>query len=90
MRRDRLKIMLIILEICCENDGINKTKIVYQTNLNFKVATLYLDMLIKEDLIEVKNPGPREKYLTTEKGKELLGNIRNIYNRMEQYPLDLG
>ena len=84
-----MKIMLLILEICSENDGVNKTKIVYQTNLNFKVATLYLDMLIKEEMIEVKNPGAREKYLTTEKGKELLVNIKDVYNRMEQYPLDL-
>ncbi|HWQ20196.1 MAG TPA: winged helix-turn-helix domain-containing protein, partial [Methanotrichaceae archaeon] len=34
MRRDKLQIILDILEICV--NGANKTKIVYQANLNFK------------------------------------------------------
>lgn len=88
MRRDKLKILLGILEICCNSNGVNKTKVVYGANINFKVAGLYLDMLINEGLVEVINPGPREKYLTTEKGKEMLGNIKQVYDRMEQYSLE--
>jgi predicted transcriptional regulator len=87
MRRDKLKILLGILEICNEN-GANKTKIVYGANINFKVAGVYLDMLINEGLVEVINPGPREKYLATEKGKEMLGSIKQVYDRMEQYSLE--
>jgi predicted transcriptional regulator len=89
MKRDKLKILLSILETCCTDGGLNKTKIVYRTNINFKIATLYLNMLIKEELIEVKNPGPREKYEITDKGEELLKNLKNIYNRLERYPLEL-
>ncbi len=44
MRRDKLRILISILEICSE-DEMNKTRIVYQTNINFRAATLYLDML---------------------------------------------
>ncbi len=87
MRRDKLKILLSILEIC-DGDGINKTRVVYQANINFKVAGIYLDMLINEGLVEIINPGPRERYFTTEKGKEMLRNIKQIYDRMEQYSLE--
>ncbi len=87
MRRDKLKILLGILEICkCE--GANKTKVVYGANINFKVAGMYLDMLINEGLVEVINPGPREKYLTTEKGREMLESLKQVYDRMEQYSLE--
>lgn len=89
MRRDKLKVLIGILEICRDADGMNKTKIVYQTNINFKIASLYMDMLIKEELVKVINPGPREKYTTTDKGIELLESIKDIYDRMEQYPLEM-
>ncbi len=84
MRRDKLKISIEILEIC-DNDGTNKTKIVYGSNINFKVADAYIDMLVKEGLMEVIGPGPREKYRTTQKGKEILEYIKEVYGRIEQY-----
>ncbi len=87
MRRDKLKILIEILEIS-DGDGANKTKIVYGSNINFKVADAYLDMLIKEDLIEVLSPGPREKYRTTPKGKEMIKNIKEIYNSIDKYSLE--
>jgi len=87
MRRDKLKILLNILEIC-DGDGINKTKIVYQANINFKVAGIYLDMLTNEGMVDIINPGPREKYFTTVKGKETLRNIKQVYDRIEQYSLE--
>jgi predicted transcriptional regulator len=87
VRRDKLRVIIGILEIC-DGDNINKTKIVYQSNINFKIASMYLDMLINEELVKVINPGPREKYRTTEKGKEILRNIKQVYDRMEQYSLE--
>ena len=87
MRRDKLKILMNILEIC-ESDGANKTKIVYGSNINFKVADMYLDMLIKEGLMDVITPGPREKYQATDKGKEMIKNIKEIYDRIDKYSLE--
>jgi predicted transcriptional regulator len=87
MRRDKLKIMIGILEIC-NNGGVNKTKIVYGSNLNFKVAGMYLNMLIKEDLVRVTNPGRREKYFTTDKGREILSSVKEVYESIEHYPLE--
>ncbi len=87
MRRDKLKILAGILEIC-NGDGANKTKIVYGSNINFKVADVYLDMLIKEGLMDIIGPGSRGKYHTTEKGKEILGSIKEVYDHMVQYSLE--
>jgi predicted transcriptional regulator len=87
VRRDKLRVIIGILEIC-DGENINKTKVVYQSNINFKIAGMYLDMLINEGLVEVINPGPREKYRTTEKGREILRNIKQVYDRMELYSLE--
>ena len=87
MRRDKLKVLMGILEIC-DGEGANKTKVVYGSNINFKVADIYLDMLIKEDLMEVIAPGPREMYRATAKGKEMIKNIKEIYDRIDKYSLE--
>ncbi len=48
--RTKFKIIVDILEIA--KNGANKTGIVYRTNLNFRVADKYLDLLLKRDLWE--------------------------------------
>lgn len=82
MRRDKLQILVDMLEICA-GDGANKTKIVYHSNINFKVADACLGMRMKEGLIEAISPGPREIYRTTEKGKEIRGYIKQVYDQLE-------
>jgi len=77
--------LLEILEICKNDIDINKTKIVYQSNINFKTANTYLDMLKKEGLIEASNSGSREKYHITEKGRELLADLKQIYGIVDRY-----
>jgi predicted transcriptional regulator len=50
MKRDRLEIIRSILLIC-RNGGAKKTKIVYEANLNFKSADVYLKLLMEQKLI---------------------------------------
>jgi predicted transcriptional regulator len=83
MRRDKLKIILDILDIC--NNGANKTKIVYRANLNFKMANLYLDIMTNENLLETNGADSVKLYYTTPKGRELLQDVRQIYDRLERY-----
>ncbi|NPV62207.1 MAG: DNA-binding protein [Methanotrichaceae archaeon] len=83
MRRDKLKIILDILDIC--NSSANKTKIVYRANLNFKMANLYLEIMTKEGLLEIDGGDSGKLYSTTTKGRELLSDVRQIYERLEQY-----
>ncbi len=72
-RRNKLEIIGSILSIC-KGDGASKTRIVYQANLNFKNAGMYLawmtsrGYLIKESKI----------YKTTPSGQALLDNLKDL------------
>jgi predicted transcriptional regulator len=79
MKRSRHVIISQILDIC--KNGANKTKIVYQANLNFRTVNPYLDLLIKNELIKV-NPGQIVCYETTDRGMNLLDNFRQINSQI--------
>ena len=76
VRRDRMEIASDILDIC--KKGANKTRIVYQANLNFKTVNIYIDLLTEKGLIEVDLSTPSKLYRTTEKGSSLLEDIKWI------------
>ncbi|HON35077.1 MAG TPA: winged helix-turn-helix domain-containing protein [Methanothrix sp.] len=75
MKRSRDLIISQILFICTK--GANKTKIVYQANLNFRTVDPYLKLLTEKGLINAKRE-PNLIYQTTEKGEELLGSLKAI------------
>ena len=79
MKRSRQEIISQILEICI--NGASKTRIVYQANLNFKTVNPYLDLLIKNGLIQV-NEGRAILYETTPKGIGLLESIKRIHDKL--------
>jgi len=66
MRRNNFDIILDILEVT--KNGVNKTAIVYRTNLNFKLADKYLLLLQNQELLEKK----ADKYITSGKGNAFL------------------
>ena len=72
-RRNKLEILGCILNIC-KTDGSSKTKIVYQVNLNFKNAGLYLEWLTQHGYL-VKD---ERLYKTMPSGQEFLHNLNNI------------
>ncbi len=76
VRRDKLEIISTILDVC--TDGANKTKVVYQANLNFKSVSSYLDVLVKNGLIYVNETGPGTIYETTEKGLKLMSDFEEV------------
>jgi predicted transcriptional regulator len=71
-KRDRVQIMVSILNTCVR--GANKTRIVYQANLNFRTVTPYLSLLEKNDLITVSKDS-NIIYKTTPKGEELIDKL---------------
>ena len=75
MKRSKYVIVSQILNIC--KGGANKTKIVYQANLNFRTVLPYIDLLIKNGLLEVKQE-KNVSYETTDKGISLLENFELI------------
>jgi predicted transcriptional regulator len=72
-RRNKLEILSSILNLC-KTEGSSKTKIVYQVNLNFRNAGLYIEWLTQRGYLE-KNDNI---YKTTPSGCNLLKNLDNI------------
>lgn len=70
-----------ILDIC--KNGACKTKIVYQANLNFRTVNPYIDLLIKNNLIEVKQ-GETILYETTDRGRHLLDDFKQINSQLSE------
>ena len=74
-RRNAMEITINILEQA--KSGINKTRLVYRTNLNFMLIQKYIDFLQAKNLIEVTS-GPHMVYRTTQRGTELLEEFSKI------------
>jgi len=72
VRRSRLDIVIDILEVAKEE--VNKTGIVYRTNLNFLITEKYLALLIEKGFLEKRG----EKYASTDAGKAFLEKAREI------------
>ena len=81
MRRNRHMIISEILDVC--RTGACKTRIVYQANLNFRIVNDYIDLLVKNNLITVKQ-GTDLSYETTEKGIILLDNFKQINSQLSE------
>ena len=81
MKRSRNMIVSRILDIC--KDGACKTQIVYQANLNFRTVNPYIDLLTKNNLIEVKQ-GKKISYKTTDKGVLLLKDFQHINSQLPE------
>jgi predicted transcriptional regulator len=81
MKRSRDLIISQILFICAH--GANKTRIVYQANLNFRTVDPYLKLLTEKGFIDTKRE-PSLVYETTEKGTELLGSLKAIQREIYQ------
>ncbi len=77
MRRSRMDIIVDILEVT--KNGVNKTAIVYKTNLNFRLAEKYLLLLETQGLLEKK----ADKYFTSDKGKVFLEKAKELTMQLE-------
>ena len=75
MKRSKQEIIAQILEVCLES--ASKTRIVYQVNLNFRTVNPYLEILIRNNLLEI-GKGEQTLYKTTQKGVDLLETIKKV------------
>jgi predicted transcriptional regulator len=85
MKRCKNDIISQILSICLQ--GANKTRIVYQANLNFRTVNPYMDILIKNDLIEAMQQQPII-YRTTPKGTSLLDTMIRVRKELSRSEKD--
>ncbi len=82
MKRSRQEIFSQILTICM--NGANKTRIVYQANLNFRTVNPYLDILLKNQNLIETGQGEQVLYQTTQKGINLLESITKVNDTLFQ------
>ena len=75
-KRFKDQIIAEILTIC-KGEGANKTKVVYDSGLNFHTIKPYLATLNSSDLIEII-PGSIPLYKTTQKGRTALRHLKAI------------
>ncbi len=78
-RRSSMEIMVNVLEE--SRNGINKTRLVYRTNLNFIVVQKYIDFLTDKGLITT-DQRPNLVYVTTEKGVRFLDEFTKLTDIM--------
>jgi predicted transcriptional regulator len=71
-RRTKFDIVIAILDVV--SGGATKTKIVYKANLNFNLATKYLDLLLERGLVRTDN----RRYEITDEGKIFLEKAKEL------------
>ncbi len=71
-RRTKFDIVIVILDVV--SGGATKTKIVYKANLNFNLATKYLDFLLERGLVRTDG----SSYEITEEGKVFLEKAKEL------------
>lgn len=83
MNKKRSMDMIIsqILEVCI--GGASKTRIVYQSNLNFTTVNPYIEILLKCGLIEAVQ-GNRVLYKTTEEGIEMMKSFKHYQGEISK------
>ncbi len=74
VKRDRIEIMADILGLCSEPQ--TKTKVMYGTNLSWKMLQHYLAQLQSLGLLEAH--GNSTKYVTTERGLKFVEKWREL------------
>ncbi|KAB3543742.1 MAG: hypothetical protein C5617_007460 [ANME-2 cluster archaeon] len=71
-RRTKFDIVIAILDVV--SGGATKTKIVYKANLNFNLATKYLDFLLEKGLVRTNS----SRYEITDEGKVFLEKAKEL------------
>lgn len=76
-RRNEVQILTDILNISL--NGVKVTRLMYQANLSYSTLRKYLSTTIKQGLvIAINNNDGSIAYRTTEKGKLLLGKLKEV------------
>ncbi len=80
--RSRWEIILDILKITQEEEKVKKTRIMYKTNLDWRIFQQYCNFLIEEGLIKKCNP-ENDCYMLTETGGILLNKLMEVAKALE-------
>ncbi len=85
MKRDKYRIIRDILYFVSYQEMVNKTRIVYKCNLNFKNANRILNELQRMELLGIMISGKTSNYFVTEKGLDFLNHYNSALNMMGDF-----
>ena len=84
--RSRWDILLDILKVISEEEGVKKTRIMQKTNLDWRSFKKYFDFLVDHSFLRVGDElGKRKSYKLTKKGRNLLVELQEV-TEMIQVP----
>ena len=83
MRRSKVEIIADILR-STNGTGATKTQIVYRANLNFKLATGYIQYLLKKGYLREVTENNRKVYRVTERGEAFLREFYTIARELDE------
>ncbi|MCL4340552.1 MAG: hypothetical protein M1431_00425 [Candidatus Thermoplasmatota archaeon] len=80
LRRDRMRIMLDVMELLNEESS-RITNIIYKCNLNYRSANELLDELIKKNYVQLRKDSENESFYTlTKAGNDAMQSARKMYS----------
>ena len=76
IRRDFTRVVYEILQL--SENGISKSQMVHQANLNFQLVKRYTDFLIRTDMLQSSTEDGTELYELTAKGERVLRLLTDV------------
>ena len=87
MRRDKLSVIIDILDVANSREGAKPTHILYKANLSHKLLTHYISLLKKKGLVEEININGKRHIKITDKGRAFLSEAIKMKRFMESFGL---
>ena len=84
IRRDFTRVVYEILQL--SENGISKSQMVHQANLNFRLVQRYTDFLIRTDMLQSSTGDGTELYELTAKGERVLHLLADVQHEFA-FPL---
>lgn len=83
--RSRWDILLDILKVISEEEGVKKTRIMQKTNLDWRSFKKYFDFLVDHSFLRVGDElGKRKSYKLTKKGRNLLVELQEVTEMIQE------
>ncbi|HDD46036.1 MAG TPA: hypothetical protein ENG42_01040 [Candidatus Aenigmarchaeota archaeon] len=87
MRRDKVAMLLDILEVVYKEGKAKPTHIMYKANLSHKLLKSYISELESNGILEEENLNGKRYIKITNKGKIFLSQLRKMRRFMESFGL---
>jgi len=83
--RSRWDILLDILKVISEEEGVKKTRIMQKTNLDWRSFKKYFDFLVDHSFLRVGDElGKRKSYKLTKNGRNLLVELQEVTEMIQE------